>query len=60
MNQFFYTNEPFITALQNNDNINLLHLYSAFLDTQSALHCEVGSPHPPPVCSTTWTMWQQS
>ncbi len=30
---------------------NLLHLYSAFLDTQSALHCQGVSPHPPPVCS---------
>ncbi len=32
-------------------NNNKLHLYSAFLDTQSALHCEGESPHSPPVCS---------
>ncbi len=32
-------------------NNNLLHLYSTFLDTQSALHSGGGSPHPPPVCS---------
>ncbi len=39
-----------ISALNNN---NSLHLYSAFLSTQSALHCEGGgvSPRPPPVCS---------
>ncbi len=30
---------------------NLLHLYSAFLGTQSTLHSEGESPHPPPVCS---------
>ncbi len=30
----------------------MLHLYSAFLDTQSALHSNEGIyPHPPPVCS---------
>ncbi len=28
-----------------------LHLYSAFLGTQSALHSKGLSPHPPPVCS---------
>ncbi len=31
--------------------IILLHLYSAFLDTQSALHSKGIFPHPPPVCS---------
>ncbi len=30
---------------------NLLHLYSAFLGPQSALHRRGESPHPPPVCS---------
>ncbi len=30
---------------------NSLHLYSAFLGTQSALHRRGGSPQPPPVCS---------
>ncbi len=34
-----------------NNNNNLLHLYSAFLDTQSALHIRGVSPHPPPVFS---------
>ncbi len=34
----------------NNYN-NLLHLYSAFLGTQSSLHRGGESPHPPPVCS---------
>ncbi len=34
------------------NNNNLLHLYSAFLGTQSALHGRGGgSPQPPPVCS---------
>ncbi len=34
------------------NNNNLLHLYSTFLGTQSALHRRGGgSPHPPPVCS---------
>ncbi len=34
------------------NNNNLLHVYSTFLDTQSALHSKGGgSPHPPPVCS---------
>ncbi len=32
-------------------NNNLLHLYSAFLGTQSALHSKRESPHPPPMCS---------
>ncbi len=35
----------------NNNNNNSLHLYSAFLGTQSALHERGESPHPPPVCS---------
>ncbi len=35
----------------NNNNNNLLHLYSAFLDTQSTLHSKGESPHPPPMCS---------
>ncbi len=30
---------------------NFLHLYSTFLDTQSALHSKGESPHPSPVCS---------
>ncbi len=34
----------------NNNNI-FLHLYSAFLGTQSNLHRRGGSPQPPPVCS---------
>ncbi len=36
------------------NNNNFVHLYSAFLGTQSALHSKGGggeSPHPPPVCS---------
>ncbi len=46
----------FIVLFSSNNNNNYyynnsLHLYSAFLSTQSALHCEGGSPHPPPVCS---------
>ncbi len=32
-------------------NNNSLHLYSAFLGNQSALHRRGESPHPPPVCS---------
>ncbi len=28
-----------------------MHLYSAFLGTQSALHRRRGSPQPPPMCS---------
>ncbi len=35
----------------NNNNNNLLHLYSAFLGTQSALHRSGESPQPPPMCS---------
>ncbi len=31
------------------NNNNLLHLYSAFLGTQSTLHNKGVSPHPPPV-----------
>ncbi len=36
-----------------NNNNNKLHLYSAFLGTQSALHSKGWgeSPHPPSVCS---------
>ncbi len=34
-----------------NNNNNLLHLYSAFQGTQSALHTRGESPQPPPVCS---------
>ncbi len=33
------------------NNNNLLHLYSAFLGTQSALHRRGESPQPPPMCS---------
>ncbi len=33
-------------------NNNLLHLNSAFLGTQSALHCEGISPQPPPAVSS--------
>ncbi len=37
---------------ERNNNNNLLHLYSAFLDTQKALYIVRGlSPHPPPMCS---------
>ncbi len=32
------------------NNNNLLHLYSAFLGTQSTLHKGI-SPHPPAMCS---------
>ncbi len=32
-------------------NNNELHLYSAFLGTQSDLHTRGESPHPPPMCS---------
>ncbi len=32
-------------------NNNSLHLYSAFLGTQSALHGRGEFPQPPPVCS---------
>ncbi len=32
-------------------NNNLLHLYSAFLGTQSTLYRRGESPHPPPMCS---------
>ncbi len=39
----------FIMMIYNNNN--LLHLYSAFLGTQSALHSKGLSPHPPPMCS---------
>ncbi len=35
----------------NDNNYNLLHLYSAFLGTQSALHRKGESPQPPPMCS---------
>ncbi len=42
--------EKKITAYIYNNN-NLLHLYSAFLGTQSALHRSGESPQPPPVCS---------
>ncbi len=34
-----------------NNNNNLLHLYSTFLGTQSALHTRGESPQPPPMCS---------
>ncbi len=36
--------------LKHNNN-NLIHLYSAFLGTQSALHERGESPQPPPVYS---------
>ncbi len=42
--------EKKITAYIYNNN-NLLHLYSAFLGTQSALHRSGESPQPPSVCS---------
>ncbi len=45
-------------SIHNNNNNNSLHLYSAFLGTQSTLHSVCvcvwgggGSPQPPPVCS---------
>ncbi len=34
-----------------NNNNNLLHLYSAFLGSQSTLHERGESPQPPPMCS---------
>ncbi len=37
-----------ITFINNN---NSLHLYSAFLGTQSAFHRRGESPRPPPMCS---------
>ncbi len=33
----------------NNNNNNNLHVYSAFLDTQNALHCKGRSPQSQPV-----------
>ncbi len=39
------------TGLLNNNNNNLIHLYSAFLGTQCDLHSKGESPHPPPMCS---------
>ncbi len=43
------------SAFHNNNNNNSLHLYSAFLGAQSALHWRGGggggTPQPPPVCS---------
>ncbi len=42
----------------NNDN-NLLHLYSTFLGTQSALHSKGGSPQTPPMCSIHLMMRRQ-
>ncbi len=42
--------EKKITAYIYNNN-HLLHLYSAFLGTQSALHRSGESPQPPPMCS---------
>ncbi len=41
----------FLSFENNNDNNNLLHLYSSFLGTQSALHRRGESPQPPPMCS---------
>ncbi len=40
-----------VNMLWHNNNNNLLHLYSTFLDTQSALHRRGESPQPPPMCS---------
>ncbi len=43
-----------VTAMEavcDNNNNNLLHLYSAFLGTQSALHERGESPQPPPMRS---------
>ncbi len=39
-----------VINLKHNNN-NLLHLYSAFLGTQSTLHERGESPQPPPVYS---------
>ncbi len=39
-----------VVTYKNNNN-SLLHLYSAFLCTQSALHSKGLYPHPPPTCS---------
>ncbi len=41
------------------NNNNLLHLYRAFLGTQSTLHRSGGSPQPPPVCSIHLMMRRQ-
>ncbi len=38
-----------MTDIYNNNN--LLHLYSTFLGTQSALHRRGGSPQPPPTAA---------
>ncbi len=40
-------------SINNDNNNDLLHLYCAFLGTQTALHSKGGGgfPHPPPVCS---------
>ncbi len=37
-------------SFNNNNNNHLLHLYSAFLGTQSTLHRRRESPQPPPMC----------
>ncbi len=40
-----------VVVLMTLNNNNLLHLYSAFLGTQSALHRMGGSLQAPPMCS---------
>ncbi len=38
-----------LKILDNNNNTKLLHLYSTFTGTQTALHSKGESPHPPRV-----------
>ncbi len=48
-------NSPDLNPIENlwgiNNNNNVLHLHSAFLGTQSALHRRGEYPQPPPMCS---------
>ncbi len=44
----------------NNNNNNSLHLYSAFLGTQIALHRRGGSPQPPPVAYIAYCIYSYS
>ncbi len=55
--QTFFKISSFVFGRTNNNNNNLLHLYSAFLDTQSALHSKetissstTNVQHPPGWC----------
>ncbi len=54
--QITYSSSSFIFLLElgrknQSINNNWLHVYSAFLGTQSVLHTRGGYPQPPPVCS---------